>query len=85
MVLDPLQDRIVRIALALPEARSLALAGGGVMLAQGFIDRRTRGIDLFTDRDNGEAVAVAAACASPSLKPAWRSGRARSHRRLAAS
>lgn len=61
MALDPLQDRIVRVALALPEARSLALAGGGAMLAHGFIDRRTRDVDLFTDRDNGEALAVVAA------------------------
>jgi hypothetical protein len=61
VALDPLQDGIVRIALALPEARSLALAGGGAMLAHGFIDRRTRDIDLFTDRDNGEALVVVAA------------------------
>lgn len=51
----------MRVALALPEARSLALAGGGAMLAHGFVDRLTKDVDLFTDRDNGEALAVVAA------------------------
>jgi len=37
MPLDPLQDRIARTALALPEALTLALAlaGGGAMIAHG--------------------------------------------------
>jgi hypothetical protein len=35
MPLDPLQDRITRTALALPEACTLALAGGGAMIAHG--------------------------------------------------
>jgi hypothetical protein len=39
--LDPLQDRIARVALALPEARTLALAGGGAMIAHGFVTRQT--------------------------------------------
>jgi hypothetical protein len=33
MGLDPLQEQIVRVAQSLPEAQSLALAGGGAMLA----------------------------------------------------
>jgi hypothetical protein len=61
MPLDPLQDRIARIALGLPEARTLALAGGGAMIVHGFIDRETRDIDLFTEVDDREAVSVAAA------------------------
>jgi hypothetical protein len=39
MPLDPVQDRIARTALALPEARTLALAGGGAMIAHGFVTR----------------------------------------------
>jgi len=48
MALDPLQVHVARIALALPEARTLALAGGGAMIVHGFADRATKDIDLFT-------------------------------------
>ena len=58
MGLDPLQEQIVRAAQSLPEAHSLALAGGGAMLAHGFVSRLTKDIDLFTDRDLPEALAV---------------------------
>jgi hypothetical protein len=52
----------VRIALALPEAKTLALAGGGgAMIAHGFVVRQTRDVDLFTEVDDCEALAVAAA------------------------
>src|SRR5215475_3572144 len=61
MLLDPLQDRIARTALALPEARTLALAGGGAMIAHGFVNRATKDVDLFTEVDDDEAVQVAAA------------------------
>ena len=61
MPLDPLQERIARIALALPQARTLALAGGGAMIAHGLVDRATRDIDLFTEVDADEALAVAVA------------------------
>jgi hypothetical protein len=61
MPLDPLQDRIARTALALPEARTLALAGGGAMIAHGFVARATKDVDLFTEVDDDEAVQVAAA------------------------
>jgi hypothetical protein len=61
MPLDPLQEHIARIALALPEARTLALAGGGAMIVHGFVTRETRDVDLFTEIDDGEAVRVAAA------------------------
>jgi len=61
MALDPLQMHIARIALALPEARTLALAGGGAMIVHGFVDRATKDIDLFTEMDAGEALTVAAA------------------------
>jgi hypothetical protein len=59
MPLDPLQERIARMALALPEARTLALAGGGAMIAHGYIARETKDIDLFTEVDDNEAVRVA--------------------------
>ena len=61
MPLDPLQDLITRTALALPEARTLALAGGGAMIAHGFVSRLTHDVDLFTEVDDHEAVLVAAA------------------------
>jgi hypothetical protein len=64
MALDPLHDRIARIALALPQARTLALAGGGAMIAHGLVDRTTRDVDLFTEVDADEAVDVAAALRS---------------------
>jgi len=61
MPLDPLQDLIARTALNLPEARTLALAGGAAMIAHGFVTRATHDVDLFTEVDDGEAVRVAAA------------------------
>jgi hypothetical protein len=59
--LDPLQVRIARTALSLPQAHTLALAGGGAMIVHGFTDRRTRDVDLFTEVDADEATQVAAA------------------------
>ncbi|HEU0087020.1 MAG TPA: hypothetical protein VFQ77_05140 [Pseudonocardiaceae bacterium] len=41
MPLDPLQERIIRTALALAHARTLALAGGCVVIAHGLVDRVT--------------------------------------------
>jgi hypothetical protein len=61
MPLDPLQSRIARTALSLPQAHTLALAGGGAMIAHGFTDRSTRDVDLFTEVDADEARQVAAA------------------------
>ncbi|GAB3880205.1 nucleotidyl transferase AbiEii/AbiGii toxin family protein [Kibdelosporangium lantanae] len=61
MPLDPLQEQIARTALSLPEARTLALAGGGAMLAHGFVDRPTKDVDLFTEVDDQEALQVVVA------------------------
>jgi hypothetical protein len=61
MPLDPRQDPITHIALALPEASTLALAGGGAMIARGFVTRATKDIDLFTEIDDQEALEVTAA------------------------
>jgi hypothetical protein len=46
--LDPLHEQIARTALRLPQAGQVALAGGGAMLAHGFVDRPTQDLDLFT-------------------------------------
>jgi hypothetical protein len=61
MPLDPLQERIVRTVLALPQSRTLALAGGGAMIVHGFVIRPTKDIDLFTEADEQEARQVVAA------------------------
>lgn len=61
MPLDPLQERIARTALALPQSRTLALAGGGAMIVHGFVSRPTKDIDLFTEVDDQEARQVVAA------------------------
>lgn len=61
MPLDPLQERIARTALALPQARTLALAGGGAMIVHGFVTRATKDIDLFTEIDDQEALQITAA------------------------
>ena len=61
MPLDPLQERVARTALALPQARTLALAGGGAMIAHGFVTRATKDIDLFTEVDDTEAIQIVSA------------------------
>lgn len=61
MGLDPLQSVIATTALALPEARTLALAGGGAMIAHGYTERSTHDIDLFTEIDDDEAVRIVVA------------------------
>lgn len=60
MALDPLQECIARTALSLPEAHTLALAGGAAMIVHGFVTRVTKDIDLFTEVDDAEAIRVAA-------------------------
>lgn len=64
-----MQHDILRIAMTLPQAENIALAGGGAMLAHGFIDRVTHDLDLFTP----EAAAVAPlaeACRKPRIEVA---------------
>ncbi len=51
MALNPYQQQIARIALALPAADGFALAGGGAMLAHQLVERPTQDIDLFTTLD----------------------------------
>jgi len=46
--LDPLHEAVAALALGLPEARQVALAGGGALLALDLISRPTQDIDLFT-------------------------------------
>lgn len=62
MPLEPLHVRIIRIAAELPEARTIALAGGGSMLAHDIVERATRDVDLFTDRDPDEAAVSPLPC-----------------------
>ncbi|MGH3987652.1 MAG: nucleotidyl transferase AbiEii/AbiGii toxin family protein [Actinomycetes bacterium] len=64
MSLDPLHEELARLALSLPEAGPVALAGGGAMLAHGLVARPTQDLDLFTpDPDDvvrlADALAVA--------------------------
>lgn len=61
MPLDPLQERVIRAAHELPESRTLVLAGGCAVITQGLVDRITHDVDLFTELDADEAVAVCAA------------------------
>lgn len=56
-MLDPLQERIARIALAMPGAESLALAGGGAMLAHRLVERPTQDVDMFTPEEDVTALA----------------------------
>jgi hypothetical protein len=60
--LDPLHEQIARIALALPEAGRVALAGGGAMLAHDLVDRPTQDVDLSTP-DPAEVIRLADALA----------------------
>lgn len=59
MALDPLHEDVIRIALALPEADTFALAGGGAMLAHDLVDRGTTDVDLFTTTAGVPGMAVA--------------------------
>jgi hypothetical protein len=61
MPLDSLQKRIIRTALALPQARTLALAGGCAVIVHGLVDHSTCDVDLFTERDADEALELRAA------------------------
>jgi hypothetical protein len=56
-VLDPLQQRIARLALSMSGAGSLALAGGGAMLAHHFVERVTQDVDMFTPDDDVSTLA----------------------------
>jgi hypothetical protein len=58
-VLDPLQERIARLALSMPGAESLALAGGGAMLAHGLVTRPTQDVDMFTPEPDVTALVAA--------------------------
>jgi hypothetical protein len=51
-VLDALQERIARTALAMSGAESLALAGGGAMLAHRLLERPTQDVDMFTPEES---------------------------------
>lgn len=48
MSLDPLHEWVARIVFDLPQARSIAIAGGNAMLAHELVVRPTQDLDLFT-------------------------------------
>jgi hypothetical protein len=52
-VLDPLQQRVARIALELARDGRVALAGGSAMIAHGFVARMSEDIYLFTPDPTG--------------------------------
>lgn len=62
MSLDPLHEQVATLALSLPQARQIALAGGGALLAHDLISRPTQDIDLFTP-DEAELAQVTDALA----------------------
>jgi hypothetical protein len=46
--LNPLHEWVARIVFDLPQARSVAIAGGNAMLAHDLVVRPTQDLDLFT-------------------------------------
>lgn len=46
-MLSRLQELILRLVSALPEARGFALAGGAAIISRGIVDRTTADLDLF--------------------------------------
>ena len=46
--LEPLHEWVARIVFDLPQARSIAIAGGNAMLAHELVVRPTQDLDLFT-------------------------------------
>lgn len=46
-MLTPLQQRLARTFLALPEAAEFALAGGAALVARGVVERPTQDLDFF--------------------------------------
>lgn len=46
-MLSPLQERLRRLVAQLPEAETLALAGGAALIVKGIVSRPTRDLDFF--------------------------------------
>lgn len=46
-MLSPLQKRLWRLVGGLPEAESVALAGGAALIVRGIVERPTRDLDFF--------------------------------------
>lgn len=46
-MLSPLQERLWRLVGRLPEAETIALAGGAALIVRGIVDRPTRDLDFF--------------------------------------
>ena len=46
-MLSPLQDRLRQLVARLPDADTMALAGGAALIVRGVVDRPTRDLDFF--------------------------------------
>ena len=59
-MLTPLQERICRLVVGVPDAESVVLAGGGALIVHGIVDRATTDLDFFsTDVDAVRPIAEA--------------------------
>ncbi len=57
-MLTPLQQRLARTFLALPEAAEFALAGGAALVTRGVVERPTQDLDFFTPDAQAVRLAV---------------------------
>jgi hypothetical protein len=55
-LLSPLQEDLLRLITALPEAQGFALAGGAALILRGTVDRLSEDLDLFGTDPNGVAL-----------------------------
>ena len=60
MPVSPLHGQVAAVALRAAARHGFALGGGNALMAHGVIDRLTRDVDLFTDREAGVAAAAGA-------------------------
>lgn len=67
-MLTPLQERVARLFLALPEAERFALAGGAALVVRGEVARATEDLDFFAP--DAEDVRLATAALRHALEPA---------------
>ena len=63
-MLTPLQERICRLVVSVPDAEGVVLAGGGALIVHGIVDRATTDLDFFSPdvgavRPTAEAVRAA--------------------------
>ena len=76
--LSALQVELAQLFFSLPESRGFLLAGGGALIAQGFVDRPTEDLDFFTSRGSGSVDAASDALVAAVSACGWRAELARS-------